>query len=177
MALPLETGVLLDAAADAKQTLLAFAPPPTAIAAASAGILRAARERDGAVMLRVDLSDATALSAGKIFEAVCLACDEARHRSPLGLVAELRASAGQLSSGATGAAVAQAADAGFPGVLLEVVLPAPAEEIAEALTPLRAAALGAVVALRGGDVQGRTQMLARLKELWRAHRGRSPATS
>ena len=146
LATPIELGALLAAAAGTRRTLLCFAPPLTALGAASAGVLRAAREAGASVVLRVDLDGRPGQAFQAAIGAIGLACDQASYRLPLGLVGEIAVTAAGLHSGAVGLAVGEAIAAGFPAVIVRVAAPVDPQELIEALAPARDRELGCAVA-------------------------------
>ena len=151
--LPLELGALLGAASKSKRSLLAFAPPLSVLATASAGIFRAAREREACVVLRIDLAGTEGRGCAAILDGIAQACGSARYQWPLGLVADLAITRETLANGEAGRDVGAALGAGFPTVLLTVTLPLDASAVAELLTSSTEHELGICLALAAGSVE------------------------
>lgn len=149
-AVPIELGMLLSAAVAQQRSLLAFAPPLVALAASSAGLFRAARERRASLVLRVDLAGIAGQASAATLAAICQASEDAQYRLPFALLAELAIDAASLESGGAGRDVADAIAAGYPGLVLRVTLPVDVTALLAALTPARDQELGCALAVVAG---------------------------
>jgi hypothetical protein len=149
-AVPLELGALLSAAAKRRRTLLSFAPPLWALAAASAGILRAAREKRASVVLRVDLAETKGRGYAAALAGIGRACDVASYDQALGVVAEIPVSSATLGSGEAGRQIGEALAAGFPSLLLQAELPLEITAIIELLSAEKELQLGFALGLSSG---------------------------
>jgi hypothetical protein len=151
---PIELGQLLDAA-PSDRPLLAFAPPLGGLGAAAAGVLRAARERNAALLLRVDLGTSQAAVSSAAFSALVKACEESRYDWPIGLLAQVPASPSTVESGATARSIADALVAGFPSVFLTLPIAADAQalgdELLRSLATLKERELGWALGLTVGS--------------------------
>ncbi len=87
-ACPIDLRRLIDAAAGLKRPIVAFRPPFAALGSASAGILRAARERRACVALILEVAETPSQALGPILQAVAAASDDAGFDWPLGLLSE-----------------------------------------------------------------------------------------
>jgi hypothetical protein len=165
---PIELGQLLDAAPP-DRPLIAFAPPLGGLGAAAAGVLRAARERGAAVLMRVELGTSQAAVSSAAFSALVKACEESRYRWPIGLLAQVPASPSSVGSGATARSVADALAAGFPSIFVTLPIAAEAgtlgEELLVSLASLKERELGWALGLAvGSDSREGQAWLALLAE-------------
>jgi len=146
---PLELGQLLRAMASLHRPLLCFRLPVESIGSATAGVLRAARQRHAAAGLLIDFADVPARALPPTLAAIGAAGDEVGFDLPLALAVE----GTPLVFGDAGRAagfVAEALDAGFPTPLLAIDGPAEsamADDLAAAAAPAKEHGLGWALAL------------------------------
>ncbi len=163
-ACPIELGELL-VALGGMAPLVAFTPPIGALGSASAGILRAARQRRAAVALRIDISGLPGRALADAFEAIAGACSDAEHAQPFALVA----SGTSVADGDVDAAVACASEcieAGFPAIEVGIggkgQARALAADLERIVAPAREAQLGWVLAAADPASPSLTELLAML---------------
>ena len=85
-ACPVELGQLLTVLGTLHRPLLVFRIPPDALGSASAGLLRAARQRQSSVGILLDGTELPARALPGILAALTAACDEARFDLPLAIL-------------------------------------------------------------------------------------------
>jgi hypothetical protein len=117
---PIELGQLLRAMAALHRPLVCFRPALEAVGSASAGILRAARQRQAAVALLVELGASPSRSFPSTLTAVAAAAEDAGYDLPLALLAQGSLVRSDAPAELATAFVGEILEAGFPTPVLDI---------------------------------------------------------